>query len=276
MEHFQLLRILEAILFSASAPITEKAIRERMPEGADAPALLEELRGIYANRGVHLLRVGKGWAFRSAPDLAPHLRVENTVPRRISRAAVETLAIIAYHQPITRAEIEEMRGVALSRGTLDLLLEAGWIRPRGKRRTAGRPVTWGTSEGFLDHFGLESLDALPGVDELKAAGLLERKPGFGPLSEIREQPTAEAAETAEAGAADGEAEKEANAILDEEFAGEAENGSVERLPTPVHVEEMNASTEDVSDDSEIRDVLEGSARPMRVMPLRRVGSQGGE
>ena len=280
MDHFQLLRILEAILFSASAPITEKVIQERMPEGADVPALLEELRGIYANRGVHLQRVGKGWAFRSAPDLAPHLRVENTVSRRISRAAVETLAIIAYHQPITRAEIEEMRGVALSRGTLDLLLEAGWIRPRGKRRTAGRPVTWGTSEGFLDHFGLESVDALPGVDELKAAGLLERKPGFGPLSEMREQPTVEEDESAEAeaDAADSaeDMEEDAGALLDEEFASEMENGSIERLPTPVRVEEKDGAAEDISDDPEIRDALEETARPVDVMPLRRVGSQGAE
>lgn len=191
MDHFQQLRLLEAMLFAAAAPVPLKTIVSRMPEGTDVKALLEELKGIYANRGVHLCRIGKGWGFRTAPDLAPHLRVENTVSRRMSRAAIETLAIIAYHQPITRAEIEEMRGVALSRGTLDLLLEAGWIRPRGRRRTPGRPVTWGTSENFLDHFGLESVDALPGVDELKAAGLLDRKPGFGPLSEIREQPTTE-------------------------------------------------------------------------------------
>lgn len=197
MDHFLQLRILEAILFSASDPVDEKHLRDRMPDGADVKALLEELRGIYANRGVHLMKVGKGWAFRTAEDLAPYLRVENVVSRRLSRAAIETLAIIAYHQPITRAEIEEMRGVALSRGTLDLLLEVGWIRPRGRRRTAGRPVTWGTSEAFLDHFGLENVDSLPGVDELKAAGLLERKPGFGPLSAMREQPTAEEEDEAE-------------------------------------------------------------------------------
>jgi segregation and condensation protein B len=189
MDHFQQLRLLEAMLFAAAAPVSENILVARMPDGADIKALLEELQGMYANRGVHLRRVGKGWAFRSAPDLAAHLRVENTVARRISRAAVETLAIIAYHQPITRAEVEEMRGVQLSRGTLDLLLEAGWIRPRGRRRTAGRPVTWGTSESFLDHFGIEGLDALPGMDELKAAGLLDRKPGFGPLSAMQEQPT---------------------------------------------------------------------------------------
>jgi len=197
LDHFLQLRILEAMLFSASEPVDEKHLRDRMPDGSDVKALLEELSGIYANRGVHLQKIGKGWAFRTAEDLAPYLRVENVVSRRLSRAAIETLAIIAYHQPITRAEVEEMRGVALSRGTLDLLLEVGWIRPRGRRRTAGRPVTWGTSEGFLDHFGLESVDALPGVDELKAAGLLERKPGFGPLSAMREQPTVDEEDEAE-------------------------------------------------------------------------------
>src|SRR3546814_8589876 len=134
------LRILEAMLFAAAEPVDEKALRDRMPDGADVKALLEELRGIYANRGVHLLPIGKGWAFRTAEDLAPYLRIENVVARRMSRAAVETLAIIAYHQPITRAEIEEMRGVALSRGTLDLLLEVGWIRPRGRRRSEERRV----------------------------------------------------------------------------------------------------------------------------------------
>ena len=197
MDHFQQLRILEAMLFAAASPMSEKVIAARMPDDADIKALLKELQDMYANRGVNLRRVGKGWAFRSAADLAPFLRVEQKVARRISRAAVETLAIIAYHQPITRAEVEEIRGVALSRGTLDLLLEAGWIRPRGRRRTAGRPVTWGTSEAFLDHFGIEGLDALPGLEELKAAGLLERKPGFGPLSALQEQPTTEEGPTEE-------------------------------------------------------------------------------
>ncbi len=178
------------MLFSASAALPERVIGARMTEGVDVQALLAELQAHYANRGVHLRRVGAGWAFRSAPDLAAYLRVETTVQRRFSRAALETLAIIAYHQPITRAEIEEMRGVSLSRGTLDILLEAGWVRPLGRRRSAGRPTTWGTAEKFLDQFGIESLDDLPGIEELKAAGLLDRRPGFGPLSEIREQVTA--------------------------------------------------------------------------------------
>lgn len=191
IDRFQQLRILEAMLFSAAAPLPEHVIVSRMPDDVDVQGLLADLQAHYANRGVHLRRVGKGWAFRTAPDLAAFLRVETEVQRRLSRAALETLAIIAYHQPITRAEIEEMRGVSLSRGTLDTLLEATWIRPRGRRRSAGRPTTWGTTETFLDHFGIATMDDLPGVEELKAAGLLDRRPGFGPLSEIREQAGAE-------------------------------------------------------------------------------------
>lgn len=217
IDRFQQLRILEAMLFAASGPLPERAIVSRMPEGADVQGLLAELQAHYANRGVHLRRIGQGWAFRTAPDLAPHLRVETEVQRRLSRAALETLAIIAYHQPVTRAEIEEMRGVSLSRGTLDTLLEAGWIRPRGRRRSAGRPTTWGTTEMFLDHFGIESLEDLPGVDELKAAGLLDRRPGFGPLSEIRERV---------AGPTDGEEEEEADADAEVESGAERAESAV--------------------------------------------------
>lgn len=170
------LRVLEAMLFAATEPVEEAALAERMPEGVELPSLLAELAAHYRGRGVNLLRVAGRWAFRTAPDLAPHLRIERKVPRKLSRAAVETLSIIAYHQPVTRGEIEEIRGVALNKGTLDVLLEAGWIRPVGRRRTPGRPVTWGTSTAFLDEFGLGSLSDLPGVDELKAAGLLDTRP----------------------------------------------------------------------------------------------------
>jgi segregation and condensation protein B len=134
---------------------------------------MKELGGLYANRGVNLVRVDGKWAFRTAPDLGPRLQIEQKVHRKLSRAALETMAVIAYHQPVTRAEIEEVRGVALSKGTLDTLLEIGWVKPRGRRRTPGRPVTWVTTDAFLDHFGLEGLDALPGVEELRAAGLLD-------------------------------------------------------------------------------------------------------
>ena len=155
---------------------------ERLPEGVDLANLLEELEGMYSARGVNLVKVGKGWCFRTASDLASHMTVEREVPRKLSRAAIETLAIIAYHQPVTRAEVEEVRGVALSKGSMDALLEAAWIRPRGRRRAPGKPVTWGTTERFLADFGLESLDDLPGVEELKAAGLLDSRPNLGAIA----------------------------------------------------------------------------------------------
>jgi len=182
VERFELLRRLEAILFASAEPLSENVLLSRLPEGTELAALLEELQGQYANRGVNLVQRGKGWAFRTAPDIAPFFTLEREVPRKLSRAAVATLAIIAYQQPVTRAEVEEIRGVALSRGTLDILLEAGWIKPRGRRRVPGRPVTWGTTDSFLDFFGLEGLDALPGIDELKAAGLLDRRAGVGAIA----------------------------------------------------------------------------------------------
>ena len=183
MDRYQQIRLLEAIIFASAEPVSESVLAERLPEGSNITELLEELRGMYENRGVNLIRVGKGVAFRTAADLSELMQVERIVTRKLSRAAVETLAIVAYHQPITRAEIEEVRGVSLSKGTIDILLEAGWVKPRGRRRLPGRPVTWGTTDAFLDHFGLESLNALPGVDELRAAGLLDRRRGFGPLAE---------------------------------------------------------------------------------------------
>ncbi|MCB1474160.1 MAG: SMC-Scp complex subunit ScpB [Rhodobiaceae bacterium] len=167
------LRMVEALLFAASEPLDEASIAARMPEGADVGALLGELKDDYAKRGVNLARVGEGWRLRTADDLAFLLRKEQVEQKKLSRAALETLAIIAYHQPVTRAEIEEIRGVSISRGILDVLLETGWIRMRGRRRTPGRPVTYGTTPSFLDHFALENIRDLPGVDELKAAGLLQ-------------------------------------------------------------------------------------------------------
>ncbi len=185
MDRFQQLRIVEAILFSSADPVTEKLLKARLPEGTDVDMLLQELKSFYSNRGVHLVSVGKKvWAFRTAPDLSNHLRIDTEVKRRLSRAAIETLSIIAYHQPITRAEIEEIRGVATSKGTLDILLEAEWIKPRGRRRVPGRPVTWGTTEQFLDQFGIERIEDLPGIEELKAAGLLDTRTGLMSLGQI--------------------------------------------------------------------------------------------
>jgi segregation and condensation protein B len=171
-----LIRVVEALLFASHQPLDERAIAERLPAGCDVAAVLAELQGQYAARGVNVVERGGKWAFRTASDLAESLRVETTQQRRLSRAAVETLAIIAYHQPVTRAEIEEVRGVALSKGTLDTLFAAGWVRPKGRRRTPGRPLTWCTTDGFLDHFGLESVEDLPGIEELKSSGLLDARP----------------------------------------------------------------------------------------------------
>ncbi|MFQ5939686.1 MAG: SMC-Scp complex subunit ScpB [Alphaproteobacteria bacterium] len=181
-DRHQQLRLLEAMLFATREPLSEAVLAERMPDGAAVSSLIEDLKELYANRGVNLVRVAGGWAFRTAPDLASRLAIETRVERKLSRAAIETLAIIAYHQPVTRAEIEEIRGVSLSRGTLDILLEAGWIRPGRRRRSPGRPLTWVSTEAFLDHFGLESLEDLPGIEDLKAAGLLDARPAVGDFS----------------------------------------------------------------------------------------------
>jgi segregation and condensation protein B len=172
-DHRRHLRMLEAMLFATSEPLSRAEIALRMPDGVDLEALLAELQATYAERGVNLRRSDDRWAFRTAEDLAFILKREVVEQKKLSRAAVETLAVIAYHQPATRAEIEEVRGVAVSPGTLDVLLEAGWIRLRGRRRTPGRPVTFGTTPAFLDHFGLESIGDLPGLADLRAAGLIE-------------------------------------------------------------------------------------------------------
>jgi segregation and condensation protein B len=169
------LRIVEAVLFASAEPLAPSDIGAYLGEGADVDGLLALLMERYAGRGVNLVRRGGKYAFRTAEDLGFLLRREQTESRVLSRAALETLSIIAYHQPATRAEVEEVRGVATGKGTLDLLMEAGWVRMRGRRRTPGRPVTYGTTEAFLDHFGLESLADLPGLEELKGAGLLSNR-----------------------------------------------------------------------------------------------------
>lgn len=173
------LRMTEALLFAAGEPLDVKALSTSLPEGADVAGLLAELQQAYEKRGVNLCCVAGKWQFRTATDLAFLLRKEQPEQRRLSRAAIETLAIIAYHQPVTRAEIEDIRGVMLSKGTLDVLMEIGWVKIRGRKKTPGRPVTFGTTEAFLVQFGLENITHLPGVDELKAAGFLEAVPPSG-------------------------------------------------------------------------------------------------
>ncbi|MCM2499923.1 SMC-Scp complex subunit ScpB [Neorhizobium galegae] len=173
-------RIAEALVFASAEPVSEAFLAERLPRGTNVNAVMQRLAEVYAPRGVNLIRTGDRWAFRTAADLSFVIRNEDNETKKLSRAALEVLAIIAYHQPVTRAEIEEIRGVQTSKGTLDVLMEAGWVRFRGRRRTPGRPVTLATTPDFLDHFGLEELRDLPGLEELKGAGLLSGRipPGF--------------------------------------------------------------------------------------------------
>jgi segregation and condensation protein B len=167
------LRLAEALVFASAEPVTPRGLARILPDDLDADAVLAALRARYAGRGVELVDAGNGVMFRSAVDLAPRLRKVIEAPRRLARVAMETLAIVAYHQPVTRAEIEEIRGVSAAKGTVDVLLETGWIRPRGRRKAPGRPLTYGTTAEFLSHFGLEAVGDLPGLDELKGSGLFD-------------------------------------------------------------------------------------------------------
>lgn len=175
-ERAQQLRLIEALLFAATEPLGEEALVRHLGDTADVAGLLRELAERFAGRGVNLVRLAGGWVFRTAPDLASRLRIERPVARKLSRAAVETLAVIAYHQPVTRGEIEQIRGVIVAKGTLDALMDAGWVRPKGRRAAPGRPLLWVTTQEFLVHFGLDSLNDLPGLDELHGAGLLDLAP----------------------------------------------------------------------------------------------------
>jgi segregation and condensation protein B len=174
-------RIAEAMVFASAEPLEESSIAARLSDGADVGAVMEELRQLYARRGVNLVRVARRWMFRTAEDLSWLLTREGEEKRKLSRAALETLAIVAYHQPVTRADIEEIRGVAVSKGALDVLMEAGWVRMRGRRKAPGRPITYGTTTEFLIQFGLDAIGDLPGLDELQAAGLFDGKlpTGYG-------------------------------------------------------------------------------------------------
>jgi segregation and condensation protein B len=177
-------KLLEALLFASPAPLTPQALHERMPEGADVGGLLMELQEDYKERGIHLVNINNTYAFRTAPELADDLKLERHEVRKLSKAALETMAIIAYHQPVTRAEIENIRGVATNKGTLDVLLECGWIKPGRRRDAPGRPMTWITTNDFLDHFSLESTMDLPGLDEMKASGLLDRRPAIDTVPDL--------------------------------------------------------------------------------------------
>ena len=218
------MRIAEALLFAAPEPLSEEDIQKRLPRGVAGAMVLEQLKAIYRSRGVNLVRAGGKWMFRTATDLAWLLASGEQEPKRLSRAALETLAIVAYHQPVTRAEIEDIRGVAISKGTLDVLLETGWVRLRGRRRAPGRPITYGTTPAFLIEFGLEAITDLPGLEELKGAGLFDGRlpPSFAipqpsdaaalgadedPLeNETPENPAADASQSGPANPAEGQQE----------------------------------------------------------------------
>ncbi|MCB9965886.1 MAG: SMC-Scp complex subunit ScpB [Rhodospirillales bacterium] len=182
--------LLEALLFAAPEPLETQALHDRMPADADVGPLLMELQKDYETRGIRLTRHNNMWAFRTTPELAEDLQLDRTELRKLSKASLETMAIIAYHQPVTRAEIENIRGVATSKGTLDVLMEAGWVKPGKRRESVGKPLTWVTTNAFLDHFGLESTMDLPGLDDMKAAGLLDRRPAIDTVPDLFQKDTA--------------------------------------------------------------------------------------
>jgi len=196
-DHPQHLRLIEALLFAGTQALDEKDLADRLPNDANLPVLLADITELYANRGVNVVKVANGYAIRTAADLSEKLKIEKPVTRKLSRAAIETLAIIAYHQPVTRTEIEEIRGVIVNRGILDTLMESGWIRPKGHKQTPGRPATWVTTPEFLVHFGLDGLADLPGIDELKAAGLLDPRPAASLTDMVADSVPAESEDEAE-------------------------------------------------------------------------------
>ena len=174
-EHRENLRILEALLFAANEPLDAESLKARLPKGANLSKLLNLIKAQYESRGVNLVKTGNKWSFKTAIDLSPMMKKEKIVQRKLSKAATETLSIIAYHQPVTRAEVEDIRGVHFSPGTLDVLMELNWVRPIGRKKVPGRPIIYGTTERFLEYFNIEQISDLPGLEELKAAGLLESR-----------------------------------------------------------------------------------------------------
>jgi segregation and condensation protein B len=222
-ETAEYLRMIEALLFAAVEPLDEATLAERLPADVDVGELIVTLQESYETRGVQLVKRANRWMFQTAPDLAFLLQREVETERRLSRAAQETLAIIAYHQPVTRAEIEEIRGVSVSKGTLDVLMETGWVRPVGRRQTPGRPVTYGVTDDFLVHFGLETVKDLPGIEELKAAGLLDSD--VPPEFSLVEGGKAEEAETEEPETEEDGAQLSLHAVpLDDDFDDELDEG----------------------------------------------------
>ncbi|MEM6781315.1 MAG: SMC-Scp complex subunit ScpB [Pseudomonadota bacterium] len=223
-EQTEQLRILEAMLFASAEPLSTHVMHERLPGDPDLAVLLPELKTMYEGRGIHLTEVGGQWAFRTADDLGDALTMEKEVTRKLSKAALETMAVIAYHQPITRAEIENIRGVATHKGTLDTLMEIGWVKPGRRRETPGRPLTWVTTTDFLDHFGLESMMDLPGLDDLKASGLLDRRPAIDTIPDTGDLFDSADVDAAEA-LADDDAEGgfDIGAQIDESIDEEDEN-----------------------------------------------------
>ena len=196
---------IEAVIFAAAEPLDVDTIESKISKKANVAKLLEKLQQEYSNRGINLVCIKEKWSFRTSPKVSSLMTQEKTVEKKLSRAAIETLAIIVYHQPVTRAEIEEIRGISLSRGTVDILLALGWIKPRVRRRTPGRPLTWGTSTAFLDHFGLQGVDELPGIDELKSAGLLRKGQILGGIGESSHQDD------------DGPEDEVSDGLLDDDF-----------------------------------------------------------
>lgn len=247
-------RIVEALLFAATEPVSTYFLAERLPEGTDIGAILEDLQTLYVSRGVNVARVAGKWSLRTAEDLSPHLRIERKVSRKPSRAAVESLAIISYHQPVTRSEVEEIRGVSVSKGSFDVLLEAGWIKPVGRRRTPGRPTTWGTTPVFLEEFGLDSLADLPGVDELKASGLLDTRPAGTIIGDTGEMYTGAEAEGAPE-------DEEPEALADEDDGvdpGAAENADIAATDEAA-LEAVSELEQEAEQETEYADESDGDA-----------------
>ena len=238
-------RLVEAILFATSTAISVAQIGERFPAERKAliPVILEQLQAQFSNRGVNLVQRDGRWALRTATDLGDRLRLEKEQPKKFTRSAMETMSIIAYHQPVTRAEIENIRGVATSPGALDALMEAGWIKPGKRREVPGRPVTWLSTQSFLDHFGLEKLEDLPGMEELKAAGLLDKRPA------VEAMPTADLFEEND------KHEHDPQEVTDEDLVGKVteEGGDVSTLKPTATGEDEDDEDSDESDDEDSDD-----------------------